>query len=103
MLRTSLGAAEPELANTAIQPPAKPGLVLNGDETNDQRPSAVTATPNGSPETEDIRTSAAGSRGPPAVLVLHPGLPWVMAGVASRGRPALATGLGAGEVAGAVF
>src|SRR5262252_8670681 len=73
MRRTSLGAAEPELASTLTSP--RPGPGPKGAETKDQRPSAVTATPNGSPGTRDSVTSAAGSRGPGAVAVLQPGLP----------------------------
>lgn len=46
-----------------------------GEETKDQRPLAVTATPNGSPGTRDIVTSLAGSCAPCPVAVLHPGLP----------------------------
>ena len=71
MLRVSLGAAEPELASTLTSPPPGP----DGDETKDQRLSAVRVTPNGSPGTRDIVTSAAGRRGPCAVAVLQRGLP----------------------------
>lgn len=67
----SLGVAEPVSANTPIAP--APPLPLGGSETRDQCPSAVTATPNGSPGTGDSRVSPAGSCRPGALAALQPG------------------------------
>src|SRR5215472_6448662 len=61
--------AEPVSANTPIAPP----LPLGSSDTKDQRPSAVTATPNGSPGTDASRVSPAGSCRPGALAALQPG------------------------------
>jgi hypothetical protein len=46
---------------------------LGTSDTKDQRPSVVTATPNGSPGTGDSRASLAGSCRPGALAALQPG------------------------------
>ena len=53
--------------------PSAPPLPLGISDTKDQRPSAVTATPNGSPGTDDSRASPAGSCRPGALAALQPG------------------------------
>ena len=89
MLRTSLGTAAPAFANTLIPPltgDEPDAEEADGEETKDQRPSAVTATPNEFPWTGMNRTSAAGSFGAAAVAVPQP-TPGTGAG------PAVAAGL----------
>src|SRR4029077_14674140 len=90
--RSSLGIAEPVSLNTPTAPP----LPLGNSDTKDQRPSAVTATPNGSPGTGDSRASPAGSCRPGALAALQPGAATLdTTGLADTGR-------GAGEARGAL-
>src|SRR5690242_4402767 len=99
MLWTSLGTAVPLLANTLIPPLPAAEFEPAGEETKDQRPSAVTATPNGSPGSADSFTSAAGNRAPRAVAVLQPGVRGV---VVCAAAPVRDTAPGVGVADGAV-
>src|SRR5215472_2888483 len=79
-----MGLAEPVSADTPIAPP----LPFGTRDTKDQCPSAVAATPNGSPGTGDNPVSPAGSCGPGA-LALQPGTaPPDTTGPAEPGRGA---------------
>src|SRR5580704_17852159 len=82
---TSRGLAEPVSANTPSPP--LPWLAAMSD-TKDQRPSAATTTPNGSPGTADSAASPAGSCFPAAVAVLHQGTAPDATGLAGAGRGA---------------